>query len=304
MNTLESSLFNSPFGTEEECAKFIIDDVDRKFVLRRTTTPNNEYTLSMWIFADVDAKVWTNGGTFTLTNNQWTRCVVTFIAPSDNCSLAFEKPGTYYIYHAMLELGNHATDWTPNPDDMASEKSMNQALNDAKDELDTRISEVSLLVDSINGQISSLVSGENGETQLVQTETGWTFNIKSVNDAMGKLSKTLDDLNTATGSTDKTVSELNESVNKLQETSSYVRIVEYENEPCIELGKESNEYTVMITNTRVMFRQGNDTPTYIDTSGLVTQNITIENELRHGGNWILKKRANGNYGLQWKEVGS
>jgi uncharacterized protein YukE len=270
----------------------------------------------MWIFADVDTKVWTNGGKFTLNKNEWTRCVSTFTAVSDNCSIVFGAPGTYYIYHPQLELGNHATDWSPNPDDMASNDDMNKAVDDAKKEINESIAEVSLLVDRIKGTIESLVSGENGETQLVQTENGWTFNIKSVNEAMEQLSNDLGDLNDATGDTNKTVSELNESVNKLQETSSYVRIVEYtyENdagetitEPCIELGKEANEYRVLITNTSIMFRQGIDAPTKIDTSGLVTQNITVQSEIRHTsdehrGYWIWKARYNGNYGLQCKAV--
>lgn len=303
MNTLESHNTQVMSEVEEVCAKFVIDTTDVPFVLHNITQVGQEYALSLWIKADTSGSVIINGVPINVTT-AWARHIFTFTATDVNVNFIFTTLGNYYIYHPKLEIGNKATDWTPNPDDMASNEDVSEAVNNAKDDIGKRLEQVSLIIDDINNQISTLVSGENGETQLVQTDTGWTFNIKSVNDAVQKIREDLGDLTNITGSTSNAVDDLKKSVTKLDETAAYVRIVEYETEPCIELGKESNDYRVLITNTRIMFMKGNDNPTYIDTTGLVTENITINSELRQGGNWLWKKRASGNYGLQWKAVTS
>ena len=77
----------------------------------------------------------------------------------------------------------------------------------------------------------------------------------------------------------------------------------YEDEPCIELGESDSDFKLLITNTRIMFREGPDTPTYINTSGLVTKNIEVEEEVRQGG-FVWRIHGNGNLGLIWKGVDS
>lgn len=70
-------------------------------------------------------------------------------------------------------------------------------------------------------------------------------------------------------------------------------------EPCIELGEADSDFKLMITNTRIMFREGSKIPTYINTRGLVTKNIEVEEEFCHSG-FVWVKRTNGNYGLSWR----
>ena len=70
-------------------------------------------------------------------------------------------------------------------------------------------------------------------------------------------------------------------------------------EPCIELGEADSDFKLMITNTRIMFREGSKIPTYINTRGLITKNLGVEEEFNHGG-FVWAKRTNGNYGLSWR----
>lgn len=74
-------------------------------------------------------------------------------------------------------------------------------------------------------------------------------------------------------------------------------------EPCIELGEADSDFKLMITNTRIMFKDGSAIPTYINNRGLITENIEVKNDFRHCG-FVWAKRANGNYGLSWKGVDS
>jgi hypothetical protein len=125
---------------------------------------------------------------------------------------------------------------------------------------------------------------------------------------MSDLRDSLDELTKETGSTAATIEVLQSAVEGLETTAAYVRVGEWQAEenlvlPCIELGALESPYKVMVTNESILFINGGDVPTYVNTTGLVTQNITIEGdgELRHGA-WVWKQRANLNYGLQWTGV--
>lgn len=74
--------------------------------------------------------------------------------------------------------------------------------------------------------------------------------------------------------------------------------------PCVELAEGDSDFRQVITNTETMFMDGDTVKTSIDTDGIDTENMTVKNEFRQGvkGNWVWAERANGNYGLIWKEV--
>ena len=88
-------------------------------------------------------------------------------------------------------------------------------------------------------------------------------------------------------------------------------------EPCIELGvsqtdEETGEvgegkYKVLITNTRIIFKEGSATPTYISNETLVSEKVEVTQELQHTnpavtGGFVWQMRQNGNLGLSWKGV--
>jgi hypothetical protein len=99
------------------------------------------------------------------------------------------------------------------------------------------------------------------------------------------------------------------SIADLGALGEYVKIGVFENEPCIELGESDSDFKLIITNTRIMFREGTSTPAYVNNKALNIDKAIIENELQMGdeedtsqsGVFIWKVRRNGNMGLQWKK---
>lgn len=146
-----------------------------------------------------------------------------------------------------------------------------------------------------------IVSG--GTSLMTQTSDGWTFNMQSVQSTINDTSESLNDLTNVVGTVEGTVESLQSAVDDLGKTSEYVKIVVFEDEPCIELGESDSDFKLLITNTRIMFREGSNTPTYINTSGLVTKNIEVEEEIRQG-EFVWRIHGNGNLGLMWKGVTS
>lgn len=99
------------------------------------------------------------------------------------------------------------------------------------------------------------------------------------------------------------------SVADLQALTEHIKMGTYVDDtgnerPSIELAEGDTDFKQVITNTKTMFMDGDNVGTEINTDGLETKNATIRGESRHGanGNWVWAERANGNYGLIWKEV--
>ena len=138
-----------------------------------------------------------------------------------------------------------------------------------------------------------------GTSLMTQTSDGWTFSMGTIQSTVNNTSNGLNDLTNKVGEVEGTVDTLQQAVDDLGETAKYVKIVVYEDEPCIELGESDSDFKLLITNTRIMFKQGSNTPTYINTDGLVTQNIEVKDEIRQG-EFVWRIHGNGNLGLIWK----
>lgn len=181
-------------------------------------------------------------------------------------------------------------------------KNVENEINDAKDTATSnadRIGEARLDIDSINETLSSLVRGENGESLMTQTDTGWTFNIAAIQSALdsatadiGGISSNLEHINSA-------ISVLNNSVDDLGEYTDYIQFGIDNGKPCIILGEVDSSFKVLITNTDIRFVEGTSVPAYISNQSLHVEKAVISSELRQGGfTWVA--RENGNYGLLWK----
>lgn len=176
----------------------------------------------------------------------------------------------------------------------------------------SRITTAESIIQQLSDQISTLITDGNGASLMTQTSTGWTFSMASIQEAVNTAQNGLSDLQNDIGDTNHTVEILQQAVDDLSQTAEYVRVQVYEDEPCIELGESDSDFKLLITNTRIMFMDGSNIPTYIDTEGVNTENIIINKELRHTwikeaqvkGHYIWAVRSNGNYGLQWKGVTS
>jgi hypothetical protein len=93
------------------------------------------------------------------------------------------------------------------------------------------------------------------------------------------------------------------SLEDLGQLGNYIHVGTYEGEPCIELGESDSDFKLLITNTRIMFREGTGTPAYFTNQSMHIKKAVVEEELQQGG-FVWKVRANGNLGLVWKGVTS
>lgn len=92
----------------------------------------------------------------------------------------------------------------------------------------------------------------------------------------------------------------NRSVADLALIGEYVRISIHNGEPCIELGELDSDFRLIITNTRILFKDEDDTPAYITNKALHIKRAIIEEEMSFG-QFVWKIRGNGNMGLVWQD---
>lgn len=292
MNTLGTAIMTDPHGKVSECIQFTIDDVTKPFVLNDVMTDERQYTFSLWLMTEEGASISVSGATFSSVDT-WRKFFVTFTSNRANLAIEFNAPGVYYFYHPQLEIGNKPSDYTPAPED-AIDHADNTYLS--KEEGGSRLSQAESLIQQLNNSISMVVSGLESISFVEQTEDGWTFSLGSVQSALDKASNDLQALNEEIGNTNDTVGILNQSINKF---GTYVKIQEYENEPCIELGAGNSDFKLLITNTRILFMEGSACPTYITNQTMYTDKIRVLTEIQQG-DFVWTERTNGNLGLMWK----
>lgn len=197
-----------------------------------------------------------------------------------------------------VERGTRATDWTPAPEDMATAEEVATVQKDIE-AADERISTTESLIQQLTDSITMLVTDSNGESLMVQTESGWTFSTAQIQDTINSTSESLNDLTHELGDIDTIVTTLSQAVADLGVLNDYVKIGTYENEPCIELGESDSEFKMRITNTRILFMEGSNVVAHISNQSLHIKKAVIEEELQQG-EFVWQIRSNGNLGLIWK----
>lgn len=236
---------------------------------------------------------------------EWQR--FTFAYSADYGSMTFwlrDADTSAYITKVQIERGDKVTDWTLATEDMATSGSLEnlESNTNAKfEDTDERIALAEEAIIDINNIIRMLVTNKDGTSLMTQTETGWTFCTSELQTAVDNVSAALDTLTQDSADFKAAIAALQQSVDDHGNTLEYVTITTYEDEPCIALGESDSEFKLLITNTRIMFMHGSTLLTYINTKGLVTENIEVTGDLRQGS-FVWAVRANGNYGLTWKEV--
>ena len=205
------------------------------------------------------------------------------------------------ITKIKLEKGNKATDWSPAPEDMATSEDVNNAQDSADDALN-KVSQAVIDIDVLNKSISHLVTDDKGGSLMTQGPDGWTFNIGAITNTLEDASEKIEELSGSVGGLDDTLNKLEALSNDLSEKTAYiVMTTDEKGQPCIELGKQDNEFKVRITNTSVDFMQGSEKIAYISNQSLYIQKAVIKDELQigEGTGFIWKRRSNGNMGLRW-----
>lgn len=179
-------------------------------------------------------------------------------------------------------------------------------------ETQTKVNATEESIAKINSSLSTLVVDGDGVPLMKETDDGWQYSTEEVEKAVNDASESLRELMNNLGSTEAVIEVLRQTVGDIEKKTDYVKIGFHtyideqgitKTEPCVELGESDTDYKLLVTNTQILFKVGSNVPTRINADGLVTENITVENELRQGG-WIWKVRVNGNLGLSWKGVNS
>lgn len=311
MNTLESCIILSPSNNEEECAKFVIEETLSPFVLHNVTMEPGEYTLSLWIRSENEGSIVTRGHTLA-TSTEWIRYKATFKTEEPNVDIFFNTADTYYIYHPKLEMGSRDTDWTEAPEDLNDRiEHAQDTANDAQDAIDEateKIKSAESMIQQLNTSISMLVTSvdEEGNHTSLMTQTadgGWTFSTTDIEASISKIQSKLVGIDDWLESTGSDVEVLSGSINEIAGDVQWIKMDKYEGEACIALGSTESDFKLLITQTRIMFFQGEDTPAYISNKALNITKAVVKEELQQGP-FVWKIRANGNMGLIWKGVSS
>lgn len=201
-----------------------------------------------------------------------------------------------------VERGNKPTDWTPAPEDMATDDDVRLAQSTAEGAQETATN-AETLVKQLSDSISMLVTDGNGTSLMTQTEDGWTFSTADIQKNVSDIAQNLSALTSEVGDTNNAVDVLEQAVSDLGEIAEYVKIGTYDGEPCIELGESDSEFKMRITNTRILFMEGSNVVAHISNQSLHIKKAVIEEELQQG-DFVWQMRSNGNLGLIWKGVSS
>lgn len=143
-----------------------------------------------------------------------------------------------------------------------------------------------------------------------------TFNVSDIENAINSANNNVSKLSSQINTVDNIVNQIQKTVTDLSILGGYVVINEnfevksddgtVEKVPAIILGASDSDFKVIITNKQIAFYEGSTVPAYISGQTLIAQRIEIKVELAQtapdsSGQFIWKIRANGNYGLSWKE---
>lgn len=204
------------------------------------------------------------------------------------------------------ELGNIATDWTPAPEDVATD--IADVADKASDALDkananeNRLKEVSEALLSVEENIKALVTGANGSSLMTQTTNGWTFDISKIQQTVSDSANAISNLNTNLDSTNSLLDKTRDLLNDVTAKTAYINFATDDSgNPCIELGKNDNPFKLRITNTSMDFMQGSQRIAYLSNHQLYIESSVITDSIYIGNDhtYIWKKRANNHLGLRY-----
>lgn len=222
-----------------------------------------------------------------------------------NLSENLTNDTTEYYRCLKLENGNVPTDWSPAPEDTNdSIGSVQDNVNETDnriDGVDQTVIEIKTKVELLEGMIKMLITDADGNSLMTQTSTGWTFDISGIEKNLGGATDKLNDLTAIVAELSNTTGGLESAVANLEETSEYVWITTYGDQPCLVLGESDSNYGLYITNTEIIFVDGSGNPTYISKDGLFANKLTVGSELRQK-DFIWSVRQNGNLGLMWRQL--
>ena len=211
-----------------------------------------------------------------------------------------------YVSSPKLELGNTATDWSPAPEDVATD--IADAANTATNALEKannnekNITEATKAILDIQENIKALVTGPNGSSLMTQTNKGWTFDMSSIERTLNEATDDITNLNSDLSATNDILNSTKKLLDDVTKKTAYINFATDDSgNPCIELGKQDNPFKLRITNTSIDFMQGSQKIAYLTNHQLYIESSVITDSILIGqnGTFIWKKRANNHLGLRY-----
>lgn len=98
-----------------------------------------------------------------------------------------------------------------------------------------------------------------------------------------------------------TIENAEQNISYLAEKTEYISVgTDDDGNPYIELGKKDSDFKLRITNEKLELYDGSSAPAYISNQKLMIKKAEVIEELQFG-NFVWRKRPNGNMGLIWGE---
>lgn len=144
-------------------------------------------------------------------------------------------------------------------------------------------------IELLKNALATLITDENGQSMMKQKGDGWVFEMKSILETIDSTSTKVSDLESEASNTSTELSNLDKVVKSLEEKTTYVNIGSQNGQPTIELGAKDSDFKVIITNTEIQFRIGNDVPAYINNTSMTIKDAKIEHSLQIGNAmWVVR----------------
>lgn len=225
----------------------------------------------------------------------------------DSVGLLPQSKDVTWSYRGLkVELGNTATDWSPAPEDVATD--IADAANTAANALEKannnekNITEATKAILNIQENIKALVTGPNGSSLMTQTNKGWTFDMSSIERTLNEATDDITNLNSDLSATNDILNSTKKLLDDVTKKTAYINFATDDSgNPCIELGKQDNPFKLRITNTSIDFMQGSQKIAYLTNHQLYIESSVITDSILIGqnGTFIWKKRANNHLGLRY-----
>lgn len=154
-------------------------------------------------------------------------------------------------------------------------------------------SETTSSIELIKTALSTLITDEHGQSMMKQTSDGWVFEMKGIIETIQSNSDKVEEVGEGLADAQANAENTNEVVTQLVEKTSYIEMGQTdEGEACIILGSQESDFKLVITQTKILFMEGTETPAYMTNKTMVITKATI-NEYMQIGTMALVKRANG-----------
>lgn len=146
-------------------------------------------------------------------------------------------------------------------------------------------------IEVLTNQISTLVVDKDGNSMMTQTGDGWVFEMESIVEKVDNTSNQVNDLEGKVNENGEKVDSLGNSIAEVEEKTAYMKVMTKDGKPWFELGVEDSEFKVILTNTDLLFAEGNKYPAYMNNETMYIDKAMIQNEIQIGSmTWI--KRPN------------